>query len=68
MASAILSRLGNASIALGLIAVGAGPVRGFAVVLALGIVASQFTAIVGSRALAHLVFGRRARMTDLPIW
>ena len=51
-----------------LIAVGAGPVRGFAVVLALGIVASQFTAIVGSRALAHLVFGRRARMTDLPIW
>ncbi len=41
-----------------LIAVGAGPVRGFAVVLALGIVASQFTAIVGSRALAHLVFGR----------
>lgn len=51
-----------------LIAVGAGPVRGFAIVLALGIVASQFTAIVGSRALAHLVFGRRARMTDLPIW
>jgi preprotein translocase subunit SecD len=51
-----------------LIAVGAGPVRGFAVVLALGIVASQFTAIVGSRALAHLVFGRRARMNDLPIW
>jgi preprotein translocase subunit SecD len=51
-----------------LIAVGAGPVRGFAIVLALGIVASQFTAIVGSRALAHLVFGRKARMTDLPIW
>ena len=51
-----------------LIAVGAGPVRGFAIVLALGIVASQFTAIVGSRALAHLVFGRKTRMTDLPIW
>ncbi|MDB5968178.1 MAG: secD [Hydrocarboniphaga sp.] len=51
-----------------LIAVGAGPVRGFAIVLAIGIVASQFTAIVGSRALAHLVFGRKARMTDLPIW
>ncbi|WP_428309607.1 protein translocase subunit SecD [Hydrocarboniphaga sp.] len=51
-----------------LIAIGAGPVRGFAIVLALGIVASQFTAIVGSRALAHLVFGRKARMTDLPIW
>lgn len=47
---------------------GSGPVKGFAVTLTLGILASQFTAIVGSRALAHLVFARRARMTDLPIW
>ncbi len=46
---------------------GAGPVKGFAVTLALGILISQFTAVVGSRALAHLVFGRR-RLTDLPIW
>lgn len=51
-----------------LFALGAGPVKGFAVTLALGIIASQFTAIVGSRALAHLVFARRSRMTDLPIW
>jgi preprotein translocase subunit SecD len=51
-----------------LFALGAGPVKGFAVTLALGILASQFTAIVGSRALAHLVFGRKQRMTDLPIW
>ncbi|MGQ0501124.1 MAG: protein translocase subunit SecD [Panacagrimonas sp.] len=51
-----------------LFAMGAGPVKGFAVTLTLGILASQFTAIVGSRALAHLVFARRARMTDLPIW
>jgi preprotein translocase subunit SecD len=43
-------------------------VKGFAVTLTLGILASQFTAIVGSRALAHLVFAKRARMTDLPIW
>jgi preprotein translocase subunit SecD len=47
---------------------GSGPVKGFAVTLTLGILASQFTAIVGSRALAQLVFARRARMTDLPIW
>ncbi len=47
---------------------GSGPVKGFAVTLTLGILASQFTAIVGSRALSHLVFARRARMTDLPIW
>jgi preprotein translocase subunit SecD len=51
-----------------LFAFGSGPVKGFAVTLTLGILASQFTAIVGSRALAHLVFARRARMTDLPIW
>jgi len=47
---------------------GTGPVKGFAVTLTLGILASQFTAIVGSRSLAQLVFARRARMTDLPIW
>lgn len=47
---------------------GAGPVKGFAVTLGLGIVFSQFTAVVGSRALAQLVFGKRKRMTDLPIW
>jgi len=47
---------------------GSGPVKGFAVTLTLGILASQFTAIVGSRALSHLVFARRSRMTDLPIW
>ena len=51
-----------------LFAFGSGPVKGFAVTLTLGILASQFTAIVGSRALSHLVFAKRARMTDLPIW
>jgi len=51
-----------------LFALGAGPVKGFAITLAIGILTSQFTAIVGSRALAQLVFGRRQRMTDLPIW
>lgn len=51
-----------------LFALGAGPVKGFAITLAIGILTSQFTAIVGSRALAQLVFGRRQRMSDLPIW
>ncbi|WP_420465178.1 protein translocase subunit SecD [Panacagrimonas sp.] len=51
-----------------LFALGSGPIKGFAVTLSIGILASQFTAIVGTRALAHLVFARRARMTDLPIW
>jgi preprotein translocase subunit SecD len=46
---------------------GSGPVKGFAVTLALGIITSQFTAIVGTRSLAHAVFGNK-RLKDLPIW
>lgn len=42
-----------------LYAVGAGPVRGFAVTLSLGILTSMFTAIVASRALVNLVYGGR---------
>jgi len=51
-----------------LFALGAGPVKGFAITLAIGIICSQFTAVVGSRALAQLVFARKQRMQDLPIW
>jgi len=50
-----------------LFAMGAGPVKGFAITLALGILTSQFTAIVGSRSLAYLVFAKR-KLKDLPIW
>ncbi len=50
-----------------LFALGAGPVKGFAITLAIGILSSQFTAIVGSRALAQLVFAKR-KLKDLPIW
>jgi preprotein translocase subunit SecD len=50
-----------------LFALGAGPVKGFAITLAIGIISSQFTAIVGSRALAQLAFARR-KMTDVPVW
>ena len=50
-----------------LFALGAGPVKGLAITLAIGILTSQFTAIVGSRALAQLAFARRS-LKDLPIW
>jgi preprotein translocase subunit SecD len=50
-----------------LLALGTGPVRGFAVVLSLGIVTSMFTALLGSRALIHLVWGRRRRIERLSI-
>lgn len=38
---------------------GTGPVRGFAVVLSIGIFTSMFTAVMVSRAIIHLVMGRR---------
>ena len=46
---------------------GTGPVRGFAVTLCLGIITSLFTAILGSRALIHLIWGRQRRLASVPI-
>ncbi len=46
---------------------GSGPVRGFAVTLCIGIVASMFTALIGSRALIYLAYGRRRRIERLAI-
>lgn len=46
---------------------GSGPVRGFAVTLCIGIATSMFTALVGSRALIHLAYGRRRRIERLAI-
>jgi preprotein translocase subunit SecD len=50
-----------------LFAIASGPIRGFAVVLTLGIATSMFTAIVGSRALVHLIWGRRRKLERLSI-
>jgi preprotein translocase subunit SecD len=50
-----------------LFAFGSGPVRGFAVTMMIGIGASMFTALVGSRALIHLIYGRRRRIERLAI-
>ncbi len=50
-----------------LFALGAGPIKGFAITLAIGIACSQFTAIVGSRALAQLFFAKRP-LKDVPVW
>jgi preprotein translocase subunit SecD len=46
---------------------GSGPIRGFAVVLTLGIATSMFTAIVGSRALITLIYGGSKRVERLSI-
>ena len=42
-----------------LFAVGTGPVKGFAVTLSIGILTSMFTAIVLTRALVNMTYGRR---------
>lgn len=42
-----------------LFAVGTGPVKGFAVTLSIGIVTSMFTAIVLTRAMVNMTYGRR---------
>jgi preprotein translocase subunit SecD len=42
-----------------LFSIGSGPVRGFAVTLAIGILTSMFTAIMGTRAVINLVYGGR---------
>jgi preprotein translocase subunit SecD len=46
---------------------GTGPIKGFAVTLCLGIVTTLFTAILGSRALIHFVYGRRRKVASLSI-
>lgn len=50
-----------------LFALGAGAVKGFAVTLTIGILASLFTAIMVTRALVNLIYGRRARLTKISI-
>ena len=46
---------------------GSGPVRGFAVVHCLGIITSLFSAVVVSRAIVNLVYGRRRKLESLAI-
>ncbi|HZF97925.1 MAG TPA: protein translocase subunit SecD [Pseudoxanthomonas sp.] len=50
-----------------LYAFGTGPLQGFAVTMVIGILASMFTAITVSRALATLVYGPRKKLKTLAI-
>jgi len=50
-----------------LLAFGSGPVRGFAVVHCLGILTSMFSAVVFSRALVNLWYGRQKRLRSVSI-
>ncbi len=50
-----------------LFAFGSGPVRGFAVVHCLGIMTSMFSAVVVSRAIVNLYYGRKRRLESVSI-
>ena len=66
--SAIFDSNITAAIAGGVLwAFGSGAVRGFAVVLVLGIVTSMFTALMGSRTLVQLIYGGKRKVERLSI-
>ena len=46
---------------------GSGPIKGFAVVLCLGIMTSMFSAVMVSRAMVNLIYGRKARLVNVAI-
>ncbi len=50
-----------------LLVFGSGPVRGFAVVHCLGILTSMFSAVLISRMLINLIYGRRRKVEQLSI-
>ena len=52
---------------LALLAFGSGPVRGFAVVHCLGILTSMFSAVMFSRGLVNLWYGRQKKLKSLSI-
>ena len=53
--------------ALVLFTFGTGPIKGFAVTLSIGIASSMFTAIVVTRGIINLIYGRKARLESLSI-
>ena len=50
-----------------LFAFGTGPIKGFAVTLSIGIMTSMFTAIVVSRGIVNLIYGRKKRLQSIAI-
>ncbi|WP_153447653.1 protein translocase subunit SecD [Vibrio algicola] len=50
-----------------LFAVGTGAIKGFAVTLSIGILTSMFTAIIGTRCVVNLLYGRKRNLKKLSI-
>jgi len=50
-----------------LFGMGTGPIKGFAITLAIGIVSSMFTAIMGTRSVINLIYGNKKGLKKLHI-
>ena len=50
-----------------LLSYGAGPVKGFAITLSIGIITSMFTAIMGTRAFVNLIYGSKKNLERISI-
>ena len=65
LTSIVDSQLTTLLVALILFKIGTGPVKGFAVTTAIGIITSVFTSVTLSRALTHLAYGYRRTLKRL---
>ncbi|MGZ8256623.1 MAG: protein translocase subunit SecD [Gallionella sp.] len=66
-ATIVDSNITNLIAGIALFLFGSGPIKGFAVVLCLGILTSMFSSVLVSRALVNLIYGRRARLNNVAI-
>jgi preprotein translocase subunit SecD len=61
------SNITNLIAGIALFMFGSGPIRGFAVVLCLGILTSIFSSVLVSRAIVNFIYGRKARLNKVAI-
>jgi preprotein translocase subunit SecD len=66
-ATIVDSNITNLIAGIALFLFGSGPIKGFAVVLCLGILTSMFSSVLVSRAMVNLIYGRRARLSNVSI-
>ncbi len=61
------SNVTNLVAGIALFLLGSGPVRGFALVLCIGILTSMFSAVMVSRALVNLTYGRQRKLAKIAV-
>jgi len=66
-ATIVDSNITNLIAGIALFLFGSGPIKGFALVLCLGILTSMFSSVLVSRAIVNLIYGRKARLTHVSI-